>query len=236
MNPSRLNQNKGQRLSLIGAMIEDKVARGELSAEQFAADMDAYLQHPLDRSLFGLPAIKVEDVRGDGEASPEQKTIRRFYGFSALALIALLAGFVTLVLRSSHLPGISLLMLFGVVACLAVTDWVLTGAMQAVCVERRVQWAGAQRLRAAQQRIHKLLLRCTMLCGAMVLVLAAIALLGTPVAQHVVSNPQQYAMPLGELLVGVIAYIVVLTSVGYLLLPDSKAESQPGAGVVCGHE
>lgn len=110
----------------------------------------------------------------------------------------------------------------------------LIGAMQAVCVERRVQWAGAQRLRAAQLRMHKILFGCALLCS--VTVLCGIAFLGVSTMQHIASNAQQYAMPLGELLAGVIAYIVVLTSVGYLLLPNNNAESQPGAGVVCGHE
>ena len=40
----------------MGAMLEDRMARGDLPEPLFKADMDRFLVHDRDRELFGLPS------------------------------------------------------------------------------------------------------------------------------------------------------------------------------------
>ena len=44
-----------RRLILMGAMLRDRMARGDLTEKLFQADMDRFLVHDRDRELFGLP-------------------------------------------------------------------------------------------------------------------------------------------------------------------------------------
>lgn len=44
-----------RRKILVGAMILDRVARGDWPAEQFQAALDRFLDRDQDRALFGLP-------------------------------------------------------------------------------------------------------------------------------------------------------------------------------------
>ena len=44
-----------RRKILAGAMVLDRVARGDLSEKLFKADMDRFLERDQDRALFGLP-------------------------------------------------------------------------------------------------------------------------------------------------------------------------------------
>ena len=44
-----------RRLILMGAMLRDRMARGELPEPLFQADMERFLVHDRDRELFGLP-------------------------------------------------------------------------------------------------------------------------------------------------------------------------------------
>ena len=44
-----------RRLILMGAMLRDRMARGDLTEKLFQADMDRFLVHDRDRALFGLP-------------------------------------------------------------------------------------------------------------------------------------------------------------------------------------
>ena len=44
-----------RRKILAGAMVLDRVARGDLSEKLFKADMDRFLDRDQDRALFGLP-------------------------------------------------------------------------------------------------------------------------------------------------------------------------------------
>ena len=43
------------RKILAGAMVLDRVARGDLTEQLFKADMDRFLERDQDRALFGLP-------------------------------------------------------------------------------------------------------------------------------------------------------------------------------------
>lgn len=43
-----------RRLILMGAMLRDRMARGDLPEQLFRADMDRFLVHDRDRALFGL--------------------------------------------------------------------------------------------------------------------------------------------------------------------------------------
>ena len=45
-----------RRKILAGAMVLDRVARGELAEKLFKADMDRFLEREQDRALFDLPA------------------------------------------------------------------------------------------------------------------------------------------------------------------------------------
>lgn len=44
-----------RRKILVGAMVLDRIARGELSEKLFKADMDRFLDRDQDRALFALP-------------------------------------------------------------------------------------------------------------------------------------------------------------------------------------
>ena len=44
-----------RRRILAGAMVLDRVARGDLSEKLFKADMDRFLEREQDRALFDLP-------------------------------------------------------------------------------------------------------------------------------------------------------------------------------------
>ena len=44
-----------RRKILAGAMVLDRVARGDLSEKLFKADMDRFLERDQDRALFDLP-------------------------------------------------------------------------------------------------------------------------------------------------------------------------------------
>ena len=44
-----------RRKILVGAMVLDRVARGDLSEKLFKADMDRFLERDQDRALFDLP-------------------------------------------------------------------------------------------------------------------------------------------------------------------------------------
>ena len=44
-----------RRKILAGAMVLDRVARGDLSEKLFKADMDRFLEREQDRALFDLP-------------------------------------------------------------------------------------------------------------------------------------------------------------------------------------
>ena len=44
-----------RRKILAGAMVLDRVARGDLTEQLFQADMERFLVHDRDRALFGLP-------------------------------------------------------------------------------------------------------------------------------------------------------------------------------------
>ncbi len=53
-----------RRKILAGAMQFDAIERGEVPAEETLRNMDAFLERPADRALFGLP----EDRQADGVA------------------------------------------------------------------------------------------------------------------------------------------------------------------------
>ena len=44
-----------RRKILAGAMVLDRVARGEISEKLFLGDMDRFLERPQERALFDLP-------------------------------------------------------------------------------------------------------------------------------------------------------------------------------------
>ena len=44
-----------RRKILAGAMVLDRVARGEVTEKLFLADMDRFLERDQERALFGLP-------------------------------------------------------------------------------------------------------------------------------------------------------------------------------------
>ena len=62
------------RLILMGDMALAKVARGEWSEDCFLAAMDAFLAHPRDRALFGLPPrlATIEAVRPPSPTPTQQ--------------------------------------------------------------------------------------------------------------------------------------------------------------------
>ena len=49
-----------RRKILAGAMVFDRVARGEVSEQRFKADIDRFLERDQDRALFGLSPRPVE--------------------------------------------------------------------------------------------------------------------------------------------------------------------------------
>ena len=49
-----------RRKILVGAMVLDRVARGDLSEKLFKADMDRFLEREQDRALFELPPRPAE--------------------------------------------------------------------------------------------------------------------------------------------------------------------------------
>ena len=49
-----------RRKILAGAMVLDRVARGDLSEQLFKADMDRFLEREQDRALFDLPRKTAE--------------------------------------------------------------------------------------------------------------------------------------------------------------------------------
>jgi hypothetical protein len=56
MNAHRERKAGTRRKILVGAMVLDKVARGEIDAEQFRGWLNEALSRVEDRALFGLPS------------------------------------------------------------------------------------------------------------------------------------------------------------------------------------
>ena len=54
------------RKILIGAMVLDRVQRGELSLQRFRADMDKFLEKDRDRAVFDLPPRSTDAVKAGG--------------------------------------------------------------------------------------------------------------------------------------------------------------------------
>ena len=55
-----------RRKILAGAMVLDRVQRGELSLQRFRADMDKFLEKDRDRALFELPPRSTGAVKAGG--------------------------------------------------------------------------------------------------------------------------------------------------------------------------
>ena len=55
-----------RRKILAGAMMLDRVARGELSEKLFKADMDRFLDREQDRALFELPPRPADSSQSGG--------------------------------------------------------------------------------------------------------------------------------------------------------------------------
>ena len=56
-----------RRKILMGAMLEDRLERGELPEQVFKADMDRFLVRARDRELFGLPPRSASTADTEGE-------------------------------------------------------------------------------------------------------------------------------------------------------------------------
>ena len=56
-----------RRKILAGAMVLDRLARGEVAEKLFLADMDRFLERDQDRELFGLPARAASTAKTGGE-------------------------------------------------------------------------------------------------------------------------------------------------------------------------
>ena len=56
-----------RRKILAGAMVLDRVERGELTEKLFLDDMDRFLERDRDRELFGLPPRSASTADTEGE-------------------------------------------------------------------------------------------------------------------------------------------------------------------------
>ena len=216
------NLTKIQRLAFIGEMVEDKIARNELSKAQLSSDMDAYLRDPVSRTQFGLPAIKIEKQMDDGLPSPEQNAIRRYYFATCLMAIMMIAMFMALAELFKPLPGMIMVLLLAVTFCLLMMESVVSSSMQAYVIKLLDKKMSSEKLLGAQLRLSARLAFLS-LSSAVAAGITGL-LLGFPSLDIVQSYPLPYSTAMSLTLLALFAHVIVLLVSRTWLFPTFKVD------------